>query len=93
MDEPSDTPVTTAPPRTYLLGSLLVAALAFLPTGLVAVGLSWRARVLVGRGEYGSARNFGRAALGFVIASLVLGVVVYVALIGALLALGAFSGG
>ena len=107
MDAPSDAveevpevalpPLPTQPaqdvPRTYLVGSLLVTALLFLPTGVVAVFLSWRARVWIGRGDLARARSFSRAALVIIIVTAVIGVLVYVALIGALLGLGAFSTG
>ncbi len=80
------------PPRTYLVASLLVAALLFLPTGVVAVVFSLRSRVLITRGDLGRARWYSRAALAAIIVTAVIGIVVYVALIGALLGLGAFSG-
>ena len=80
------------PPRTYLVASLLVAALLFLPTGIVAVVFSLRSRVLVTRGDLGRARWHSRAALIAIIVTAVIGLIVYVALIGALLGLGAFSG-
>ena len=80
------------PPRTYLVGSLLVAALLFLPTGVVAVVFSLRSRVLISRGDLARARWYSRAALIAIIVTAVMGLIVYVALIGALLGLGAFSG-
>jgi len=80
-------------PRSYLVGSLLVTALLFLPTGVVAVVLSWRARVWIKRGDLARARRMSRAALVVIIVTAVIGVLVYVALIGALLGLGAFSAG
>ncbi len=80
------------PPRSYLLASLLVAALLFLPTGVVAVVFSLRSRVLTSRGNLGRARWYSRAALASIIVTAVIGLIVYAALIGALLGLGAFSG-
>ena len=80
------------PPRTYLLWSALAAAVLFLPIGLVALGFSIRTDVLVRRGALDRARRSSRIALALVIVTAVVGVLVYVGLIGALLALGAFSG-
>ena len=79
-------------PRTHLVGSVLSAALLFLPTGLVAVIFAWRTRVLIDRGDRLSARRSSRVALAFMIVTIVIGVVVYAGLLAALLALGAFSG-
>lgn len=81
------------PPRTYLIWSALAAALLFLPLGLVALAFSLRTQVLVRRGQTRRARRWSRATLVLLILTVVVGVVVYVALVGALLALGAFSGG
>lgn len=93
MDEHTAGPTLAAAPRAHLVWSLLAAAIFFLPTGLLAIAFSWRSRVLSQRGEFDSARRFSRAAVVFVVLSIVVGVIVYAALIGALLALGAFSGG
>jgi uncharacterized membrane protein len=82
----------SAVPRTHLVGSVLAAALLFLPTGLVAVIFALRARVLIDRGDLSSARRSSRVALVFMIVTIVAGVVVYSGLLAALLALGAFSG-
>ena len=79
-------------PRTHLVWSALAAALLFLPLGLVALGFGIRTDVLVRRGEIDRARRSSRITLILVIVTTVVGVLVYVGLIGALLALGAFSG-
>jgi len=89
----TDSPLDqAAAPRTYLVGSLLTAALLFLPTGIVAVVFAWRSRIWGQRGDQAKARRSSRVALVMMIVTIVVGVVVYVALLGALLALGAFSG-
>ncbi|MEY2990240.1 MAG: CD225/dispanin family protein [Candidatus Nanopelagicales bacterium] len=80
------------PPRTYLIWSALAAALLFLPLGLVALALSLRTRALIHRGDMQRARRMSRVTLAMLILTIVVGVVVYAALVGALLALGAFSG-
>jgi len=89
--EAGEEPVS-AVPRTHLVGSVLAAALLFLPTGLGAVIFALRARVLIDRGDLSSARRSSRVALVFMIVTIVAGVVVYSGLLVALLALGAFSG-
>ena len=78
--------------RTYLVWSALASALLFLPIGLVALGFSIRTSVLSRRGELERARRSSRITLVLVTVTTVVGVLVYVGLIGALLALGAFSG-
>ncbi len=80
------------PPRTYLVWSVLATALLFLPLGLVAVIFSLRTGALVRRGELDRARGTSRAALALTVVTAVVGVVVYVLLVGTFLALGAFSG-
>jgi hypothetical protein len=80
-------------PRTHLVWSTIAAALFFLPLGLVAVVFSWRCAVWNRRGDLARARRNSRWALAMVIVTVVVGIGVYVALIGALLALGAFGGG
>ena len=81
------------PARSRLVWSVVAAALFFLPLGLIAVFFSWRTDVWNRRGETDKAQRASRWALAFIVITLVVGVLVYVALIGALLALGAFSGG
>lgn len=79
-------------PRTYLVWSALAAALLFLPLGLVALAFSIRTDMLKRRGDVDRARRSSRIALVVVIVTTVVGVFIYLGLIGALLALGAFSG-
>lgn len=79
-------------PRTYLVWSALAAALLFLPLGLVALAFSIRTDMLKRRGDVDRARRSSRIALVLVIVTTVVGVFIYLGLIGALLALGAFSG-
>ena len=98
--EPMDTSVSESPevtpvkvPATHLVASIVVAALLFLPTGLIAILFAWRTHVWNTRADFVRARVHSRLALAFVIVTVLLGVVVYVAIIGGLLALGAFGGG
>lgn len=78
-------------PRTHLVWSIVAAALFFLPLGLVAVVFSWRTGVWKRRDDLARARRNSRLALGFIIVTIIVGVLVYGGLLGALLALGAFS--
>lgn len=91
MDASQDT--TVQEPSTHLVGSIVVAAVLFLPTGLIAIAFALRARTWITRGDLVRARRHSRAALAFVIVSIVLGLITYSAIVGGLLALGAFSGG
>ena len=67
------------------------AALFFLPLGLIAVVFSWRTGVWKRRDDLARARRNSRLALVFIIVTIIVGVLVYGGLLGALLALGAFS--
>ncbi len=77
--------------RTHLRRSVLIATLFFLPVGLVAIYFSWSSgRALVG-GDLAKAARHSRIAKRLGTIALALGIVIYLILIVALLALGAFS--
>ena len=78
-------------PRTHLVWSITAAALLFLPLGLIAVVFSWRTGVWKRRDDLARARRNSWLAVVFIIVTIIVGVLVYGALLGALLALGAFS--
>ena len=78
-------------PRTHLVWSIIAAALFFLPLGLIAVVFSWRTGVWKRRDDLARARRNSRLALVFIVVTIIVGVLVYGGLLGALLALGAFS--
>ena len=78
-------------PRTHLVWSIVSAALFFLPLGLIAVVFSWRTVVWTRRDDLARARRNSRLAVVFIIVTIAVGVLVYGGLLGALLALGAFS--
>ena len=78
-------------PRTHLVWAVLVTCLCFLPLGLIAVGFAWRTSVLIGRGDLDQARRSSRAAKGWAITALIVGIVVDIVLLGALALLGAFG--
>lgn len=75
----------------HLVWSIIAAALFFLPLGLIAVVFSWRTGVWKRRDDPARARRNSRLALVFIIVTIIVGVLVYGGLLGALLALGAFS--
>ena len=76
---------------SYLAGSLVVTALLFLPTGLIAVFFSYRTRYWGKRGNAEKARRASRWALAFMLVSAALGIFLYASLAGIFLLLGAFS--
>jgi hypothetical protein len=78
-------------PKTYLRLSLIAAILFFLPTGIVAVSCALTSR---GRLENGDESGAAKAALWarrFMVLTFVCGGAIYLVLVVALLALGAFS--
>lgn len=78
-------------PRTYLVWAVLVTGLCFLPLGLIAVAFAWRTSVLIDRGDLDRARRTSRAAKGWAITALVVGILVDIVLLAALALLGAFG--
>lgn len=80
------------PVRTHLGWAVVVSALCFLPLGLVALAYGLRASSAASRGDLDRARRSSRAALGWIIATVVVGLLVDVALVAGLALLGAFSG-
>lgn len=78
-------------PRTHLVWAVLVSCLCFLPIGLIAVAFAWRTSVLIGRGDLERARRSSRAAKGWAITALIVGILVDIVLLGALALLGAFG--
>jgi hypothetical protein len=78
-------------PRTHLVWAILVTCLCFLPLGLIAIAYAWRTSVLIGRGDLERARRTSRAAKGWAITALVVGILVDAILIAALALLGAFG--
>ena len=78
-------------PKTYLRSSLIGAILFFLPLGIVAVSFAFSAR---SRLESGDESGYALAALWarrFMVMTFVFGGAIYLVLVMALLALGAFS--
>ncbi len=87
---PAADEVQTAPP-TRLVWAILATCLCFVPLGLIAVAFAWRTSVLNRRGEFTRARRTSRAALGWSITTIVIGVIVDAILAASLGLLGAFG--
>jgi len=77
--------------RVPWLRCLIGAALFFLPTGAVALVYCWSAMRAGEAGDAERAARRARAARIWAWVTFVLGVLVYIVIIGALLLLGAFS--
>ncbi len=88
---PAEAPAATTTPRAYLGWSLFATVACFLPVGLVAVffGLRTNRALLDGR-PADAARN-SRRARRWLIATIVIGVLIYLVLGAGLVLLGAFS--
>lgn len=79
------------PVRTHLGWAVAVSVLCFLPLGLVAVVYGVRASGAVSRGEEERARGLGRVAGRWVVATVIVGILIDLMLIGVVALLGAFS--
>jgi hypothetical protein len=93
MSDPSP-PAEASPatrPRSYLAWSVIAAIACFLPLGLVAVLYGIRTDRAVLDGRPVDAARLSRRARGWLIATVLLGVLVYAVLTAALVMLGAFS--
>ena len=88
-DTASDVDART--PRTYLGWAVAVTVLFFLPTGLVAVFFGLRANSARADGRSDDALRAGRAARRWVVVTVIIGVIVDIAILAALLLLGAYS--
>jgi TRAP-type mannitol/chloroaromatic compound transport system permease small subunit len=73
-------------PRTYLVWSVVVTILFFLPTGLIALWFSLQAR---GADDPEAGRRAGRVARRWVVVTILIGVVLWGFVIAGLLLLGA----
>lgn len=83
--------MTDAPevPRTYLGWSLVAAVLCFLPLGLVAAWFGLRVDRAVQADDMSAAASASRLARRWLIATMAVGVAIYVVIGAALLLLGA----
>jgi hypothetical protein len=85
---PSD---QTHPPRSYLGAGLVATVLCFLPLGLVTLYFGLRVRQAVADGDTERAMHDSHVARGWLAATIVIGVLLYVFIAGAFALLGAFS--
>lgn len=77
--------------KTYLRSSLVGAIFFFLPLGIVAVSFAFRARRRLENGDEIGAVSAALWARRFMVLTFVVGGVIYLVLVTAFLALGAFS--
>jgi uncharacterized membrane protein YozB (DUF420 family) len=88
---PAETSASTRPPRAYLGWVLFATIACFLPLGLVALYYGMRTNRAVADGRLDEANRDSRVTRRWLVATVVVGVVVYL-FIGAVFALlGAFS--
>jgi hypothetical protein len=78
-------------PKTYLRSSLIAAILFFLPTGIVAVSCALTSRGRLASGNESGAVRAALWARRFMVLTFVVGGAIYLVLVMAFLALGAFS--
>lgn len=78
-------------PRTYLGWAVAATMLCFVPVGLVAVYYGLRVSRAVGRGQLAAARHDSHVAKGWVLATIAVGLAVYLFIGATLVLLGAFS--
>lgn len=78
-------------PKTYLRSSLIGAIFFFLPLGVVAVSFALSARNRLENGDEIGAAKAALWARRFMVMTFVLGGAIYLVLVTAFLALGAFS--
>jgi heme/copper-type cytochrome/quinol oxidase subunit 2 len=88
-ESPDDTTASTA--RTYLVWSLVATVLCFLPVGLVALYFGLRVNQANADGRTEDANRSSLVARRWLVATAIIGVVIYAASAMVLAALGAFS--
>ena len=88
---PAEVPAAERPPRAYLGWSLAATVACFLPLGLVAVYYGLRTNSAVLDGRPAEASRDSRRARRWLVATVLVGLLVYLILVGAFVMLGAFS--
>jgi hypothetical protein len=95
MSEPSvsfASPDDRRAPRTYLGLGILATALCFLPLGLVTLYYGYRVTRALADADPERAMHDSHIARGWLVATIVIGVLVYLFIAAAFVLLGAFSG-
>lgn len=77
--------------RTHLGWAVVATILCFLPLGLVGIYYAFRTQKDLSEGRLESASHHSRLAKGWVIATVVIGIAVYLFLVVVFALLGAFS--
>jgi uncharacterized membrane protein YjgN (DUF898 family) len=93
MTETAESVAATPDPviRTHLGWAVVSSMLCFLPLGLVAVYYALRVQKDMAAGDVDSAAHHSRVAKGWVIATIVIGILIYLFLTAVFALLGAFS--
>ncbi len=78
-------------PSPHLGWAILVAALGFLPLGIIAVTQAFRAGAALRADEVARARKLAASAKWWIIITVLVGLLVDLVILGALLFLGAFG--
>ena len=88
---PAESSVDVHPPRAYLGWSLAATVLCFVPAGLVALFYGFRTNRALSEGRFEDAVGLSRAARRWIIATVVIGILVYLFLVAVIVLMGAFS--
>ena len=89
---PAESRADPRPPRDHLAWALAATVLCFLPLGLVAVYFGLRTNRALAEGRIDDADRDSRRTRRWLIATLVVGLLVWATLTLSILLLGAFSG-
>ena len=88
---PAESSASARPPRAYLGWTLFATIACFLPLGLVALYYGMRTNRAIVEGRLDDASRDSRVTRRWLVATVVLGVVIYLLIGAALVLLGAFS--
>ena len=88
---PTPADAATPAPRAYLGWALAATVLCFLPLGLVALFFGFRTNRAIGEGRTDDARRASRVTRRWLIATVVVGLLLYLVIAVVLALLGAFS--
>jgi hypothetical protein len=93
MPEQTESPADSAAPiaRSYLAWALAATVLCFLPLGLIALFFGMRVNTAVAEGRPDDAARASRAARRWLVATVVVGLLIYLLLGVTFALLGAFS--